>query len=91
MKESRRELINLAKLEKGTAESIRAGSALSAYSTVSILRLSFFQSFLFPLTDGTRENFLIYTAQRLSVFLEKFFFHNAKDTLALKCRFEQLR
>jgi len=41
-KESRRELINSAKLEKGTPESIRAGSTLSAYSTVSILRLSFF-------------------------------------------------
>jgi len=83
MKESRCELINSAKPEKGSPESIRVGYTLSAY-----LSARFF--FPFPILR-TRGNFVIYTAQRLSVFLQKFFFHNAKDTPALKCRFEQLR
>lgn len=84
MKESRCELINLAKPEKGTPESIRVGYTLSAY-----LRTRFFLFSLFA--NETRGNFLIYIVQRLFVFLEKFFFHNAKDTPVLKCRFEQLR
>lgn len=85
MKESRCELINSAKPEKGTPESIRVGYTLSAY-----LSARFFFLFSF-FANGTRGNFLIYTVQRLFVFLQKFFFHNAKDTPALKCRFEQLR
>ena len=61
MKESRCELINSAKPEKGTPKSIRVGYTLSAYLSVF---------FLFSLfANETRGNFLIYTVQRLFVFL----------------------
>lgn len=85
MKESRCELINLAKPEKGTPESIRVGYTLSAYLSA---RFFLFSVFFFA-NETLRGNFLIYIMQHLFVFLEKFFFHNVKDTPVLKCRFEQ--
>lgn len=71
MKESRCELINSAKPEKGTPESIRVGSTLSAYLSGSFSFSFFLFSFFFA--NGTRGNFLIYTVQRLSVYFFRSF------------------
>lgn len=96
MKESRCELIKSAKPEKGTPESIRVGSnfiRLARAVSPPPPLLSFFFFFRKQKRKRRREtrgNFLIYTVRRVCpYFFRKFFFHNAKDTLELKCRFER--
>jgi hypothetical protein len=64
IKESRRELIN-SKLEKGTPR-LEPDPLYPLARPFLFFGFLFSSHFFFSLTDGTRENFLIYTAQRLS-------------------------